>query len=84
MNINLLGLENNLERQIKLLIPFKVLLLPLRLFRKIYSYTLKMLVKNRCTQLLSKIKFSKITLNDKIITRQTFKISELKVRTEFI
>ncbi len=78
ININLLGLENNLEHQIRLLIPFKVVPLPLRLFRKIYSYTLKILVKNRCTQLLTKIKFSKITSNDKIITRQSFKISELK------
>ena len=45
--------------------------------RKIYTYTLKMIVKNRCLKLWSKLNFSR-TPSDSISTRQSYKISELK------
>ena len=78
LNINLCGLENNLKVQLKLLSPFKIMPLYIRLFRKLAFYTIKLFVKNSSKKLLNNINASKLPSNGQMTTRQSFKIKEFK------
>ena len=54
-NINLFGLENDIAKQILLLRSAKLLPLTLRLFKKFYSYSLKLIVNGRAKTFLASL-----------------------------